>query len=776
MSDIATPGPVDPHSGQPDHHAEVASLKSWFRVNAISLLMIAVVITLVFVFLDPVDTLKVVLGLGLVIFIHELGHFLAAKACDVHVRTFSIGFGPAVPFCSYKWGETTYMIGIIPLGGYVAMVGEGDTAGEEEGEEDPRSFKHKSVGQRMIIISAGVIMNVILGLACFIAAYLHGVPEKPAIIGTVESGSAAWRAGLHTDSDIKQIDRRVNPVFDDIRPIVMSTVKDEAVKLVVDYRGKQQTLDVEPLRDEGVPYPQLGVAPEKKLTLMSSKRPTFRPVTVGSPAAKVQPELQQGDRIIGMTDPDDPTKVTALPADPSDATGAQASFAEYARRMNLLAGVPITFNISRGNPATGVTLTSVTVPPAYRSDLGVRMQMGKIVAIRRESPAEKAGVQARPFEGDSPAGDTIAAVGVVQPGGKKIWYANGTLPEMKSSDEQRPLDPIRLPRQLDQWAYTGTPLAERKPEEQKVELIVLRNVEHTEKRIPVSMDYDTSYRFDREMVMNPNSPLPLPGLGLAYWVNAQVDAVEPLAPKVRAEGKTEGEKSAAAQAGLQPRDLIEAVKFIAEDASGKTKEGEWNEIKGHQWAAIDSALQGGAPGKIQLKVKRGDKSEELTLTAQEDPTWPLDERGFLFQEDTRPVVASDVADAIGLGVKRTLRAITMIYLNLYSMRPIYGRVSAKTMSGPLTIATVSYRIAGEDFWQFLLFLGMISVNLAVVNFLPIPVLDGGHMVFLIVEKILGRPVPERVFAISMYIGLACILTLMLFVITLDVRRLFFGWF
>ena len=85
-------------------------------------------------YLDPIDTLKVILGLGLVICIHELGHFLAAKWCDVHVKTFSIGFGPAVPFCSYKWGETTYMIGIIPLGGYVSMVGEGDNAGDDDAE------------------------------------------------------------------------------------------------------------------------------------------------------------------------------------------------------------------------------------------------------------------------------------------------------------------------------------------------------------------------------------------------------------------------------------------------------------------------------------------------------------------------------------------------------------------------------------------------------------------------------------------------------------------
>jgi regulator of sigma E protease len=128
-----------------------------------------------------------------------------------------------------------------------------------------------------------------------------------------------------------------------------------------------------------------------------------------------------------------------------------------------------------------------------------------------------------------------------------------------------------------------------------------------------------------------------------------------------------------------------------------------------------------------------------------------------------------------LGTRRTLRFINTVYMNLFSIWPL-GRVSPRTMSGPLTIGNVAYRLAGEDFWQFLLFLGMISVNLAVVNFLPIPVLDGGHMVFLILEKVLGRPVPERVFAIAMYTGLAMILTLMAYVISRDVGRLFLGWF
>ena len=74
---------------------------------------------------DYWNIIKVMLGLGLVIFIHELGHFLVAKWCDVHVETFSIGFGPPLPGCVFRWGETTYMLALFPLGGYVKLVGEG---------------------------------------------------------------------------------------------------------------------------------------------------------------------------------------------------------------------------------------------------------------------------------------------------------------------------------------------------------------------------------------------------------------------------------------------------------------------------------------------------------------------------------------------------------------------------------------------------------------------------------------------------------------------------
>ncbi|MBA4191747.1 MAG: hypothetical protein C0467_27520 [Planctomycetaceae bacterium] len=759
-SNAANPEHVNPPTPtggaeQPlDHSAEVSALKSWFKENRGGLIFTSVAIALVIIYLDPIDTLKVLLGLGLVIFIHELGHFLAAKWCDVHVKTFSIGFGPAVPFCSYKWGETTYMIGIIPLGGYVSMIGEGDNADGEEAEEDPRSFRKKTVGQRMVIISAGVVMNIILGMGCFVAAYLHGVQEKPAIVGNIESGGAAWRAGMRTDDDIVRIGSREKPFFNDLRPIVMATHKGEQVPIAIRHAGETQMVDlnVEPLKDEGARFPQLGIAPPYRLTLLSMKQPGFQPTVPGSPAANASAPFEGGDRVIAMTDPANPTQITPIKPDARDPESGP-DINDYYQRMTKLAGQPVTLRVLR----KGQTL-DIVVKPAFRSDLGVRMQMGKITALRTGGPAEKAGVRA--WSEDQPnQGDRIKTVKLPEPGGKQTWFAAGEVKNANPNVTVRKLDPVLLPLELKKWFDR---LEAAKEPDRTVKLEVLRQEGHQENTpVELTLTYDPSYRYDRELIMLPNSPTPLGGLGLGYAIDAVVFEVE---------------KGGSAEGKLNPGDTVVAVRFKSVDRAGQEKLGEWEELKANQWSWVEAAYQSRPPFQIDLKVKRKDSGavEEVSLAGREDTQWPADDRGFVWQSDFRIQKATDISDALNLGAWRTVRFIREVYMNLYAMA--FGRVSAKTMSGPLTIANVSYRFAGEDFWQFLLFLGMISVNLAVVNFLPIPVLDGGHMVFLLLEKILGRPVPEKIFAAAMWAGLAMILSLMIFVIVLDIRRMFFGWF
>jgi regulator of sigma E protease len=96
------------------------------------------------------------------------------------------------------------------------------------------------------------------------------------------------------------------------------------------------------------------------------------------------------------------------------------------------------------------------------------------------------------------------------------------------------------------------------------------------------------------------------------------------------------------------------------------------------------------------------------------------------------------------------------------------------MSGPITLARTSYIVAGEDWRILVLFCALISINLAVVNFLPIPVLDGGHMVFLIYEAIFRKPPHVGVQNALTILGLVCVMSLMLFTVGLDIWRLFFG--
>ncbi|MCS6865562.1 MAG: RIP metalloprotease RseP [Gemmataceae bacterium] len=799
--DLAHAGPIDPTTGQPDHAAEVTELKSWLRQNALSLVITAIVVVVVGLWLDPWGAFLVVVGLGLVIFIHELGHFLAAKWCDVHVKTFSIGFGPAVPFCSYKWGETTYMIGIIPLGGYVQMVGEGESGdSDDDGEEDPRSFKKKSVGQRMLIISAGVIMNVVLGMVCFVAAYLHGVQEIPAVVGRVESGGAAWRVGIQSDDEIVDINGRKEPGFKDIPPAVMTTHQGETIPVQVRRNGQLlEPMQVEPLRDEGQLFPQLGVGSPSRLVLASFGKRPIRPVVPGTPAAAITdgPTFEPGDQIIAMSDPQAGGTITPV-----------TEFADYYRRLVRLAGQPVTFEVLRKGETDPQRKVAITVSPAYRHSLGMRMRMGEIVAIRERGPAAAAGLVPR-SENPAREGDRIKAV-LLPPdaNGLRRWYVNGSIftedkektqqlkPEfqlpgldidtVKTTVRQEPLDPLLLPHQIHQWV-------DQQPADATltVDVVVLREENHTQvpKRIPIT--YDRAYRYSREYPTLPNSPLSISGWGLAYWVEAIIDDVTPNGPAAQAKTaagelptglwarlkRTLGFASHEVSPGGEPRplqsgDVITAVRFKAKDAAGNWKIGDWKEdLKVKQWASADTAFQ--ASGyEIDLRIDRKGEIFTVTLQGQPDTAFPDPDRGLVLETDTRLRQASDIGDALSLGVRSTVRFIKTVYMNLYGL--IFGRVSVKTMSGPITIATTTYRLAEEDIWKLLLFLGMISVNLAVVNFLPIPVLDGGHMVFLILEKILGRPVPERVFAVAMYLGLFLILGLMVLTITNDVRREFFG--
>lgn len=152
-----------------------------------------------------ISIVSLIILLGVLIFAHEIGHFLAAKYCGVKVLKFSLGFGPRL--IGRKWGETEYLISVFPLGGYVKLLGESET--EEIAESDlNRSFSSQSVLRRMAIVAAGPVFNFVLAILIFTCVYMYGVPVLMTKIGDIQKDSPAFSSGIAKGDVVTRINGR----------------------------------------------------------------------------------------------------------------------------------------------------------------------------------------------------------------------------------------------------------------------------------------------------------------------------------------------------------------------------------------------------------------------------------------------------------------------------------------------------------------------------------------------------------------------------------------
>ncbi len=234
--------------------------------------------------------------IGILVTIHEFGHFLFARLFGVRVEVFSIGFGP--PIFQWKGKETVYQIALIPLGGYVKMYGEDSMTEPVQGEankeafQDPRSFAAKPRWQKMLIAFAGPLFNIVLAIILFAAAYMIGIQQPkylndPVVVGYVEKSSYAEKAGIQPFDKIVAVDGEPVKNWKDFT-IKLGMKAGKTVVLDVIRNGKKISITVS--IPENITKEHLGISP-----LIPAKIGKILP---NSPAAKAG--LQPGDEIVAL--------------------------------------------------------------------------------------------------------------------------------------------------------------------------------------------------------------------------------------------------------------------------------------------------------------------------------------------------------------------------------------------------------------------------------------------------------------------------------------------
>lgn len=641
--------------------------------------------------MDLTRILMILFGLGMVIFVHELGHFLVARWAGVLVERFSIGFGPVL--WSFKRGDTEYALSAIPFGGYVKMLGQTDTPEVEEESDDERSYQNQSVFERMAIISAGVVMNVIFGFVCFAIAYKVGVEEPTAVIGGALAGQPAWQKGLRAGDRIVEINGHKKVNFETLMNETALTDPDrEVVRMTIERDGELlPPFEIQPVQDEMKPI--IGVYPARGLELVGPF-PTF-PKTPAAVAA--EKELAGGGFVVA---------VNGQPIQ---------THREYIDHLYRLRDQPVTLTIKRENSGEQPTTFDVTIERNYIRTLSdVQMKIGGIVAIQNDSPAAAA-VDAEGNPSPIQPKDIILAV-----------------------DGQEDFDPMRLPEIIGSKAGQEVTLTLLRPGTKQETL----EVKVVPRDLPTWIDFPESPPFSSAL------PASIPSLGIAYKVEAKV-------------------RKAAEGAVLSVNDRLKKVRFTSK--MGESDEDVTVDLQEDHWPAIFWTMQFPFV-EIELIVERDGKTVNVPLEPKADETWPLYLRGLRFFPDSQIHREQTILGALEAGFERTRTSMTRLYLFLRGL-VITRSISPQNLAGPLRIVEVGYTVAADKVY-FLLFIGMLNINLAVINFLPIPILDGGHMVFLTYELLMRRKPSERVIGVANWGGLALIGFLMCYVIFQDVTHLF----
>jgi len=686
--------------------------------------------------------LQLVVGIGFVVFVHELGHFLIAKRVGIKVEQFALGFGPRI--LGIKRGETDYRVNLVPLGGYVKMLGQEDFAPLKDSDKpDPRSYEAKPVSRRLMVISAGVVMNVILAAVLFVAVGLVGKDFPAPVIGAVKPNYPAakveleWRPaegagppaspvsarpdfgpGLRAGDEVLELDGKRVTRFQDIQITSVLADLDDKFPMVVSRRddaGREWigrgTLWVEKRPGDQMPIFGIGAAGD---------------TVFGEPAGYMTASpFREGDRLL------------SIDGRPIEHTWRIAPLEE------TLDGRPVVVTVERVLDAGETRNVDIRVQPQLTTKADVVWladgRRGRVVDAREEDKKTFFRIALEDGGEKELETDRLAGGGAVE-----HLDLLGMIPRLQvhAVIEGSPADEAGiLPGDIVVgYGDHGPPTLRRfleinnKAVEQGTTIVLMRQGKRrTLKVAPKKRDN-----------------------GAKVGIVQGADLMHTVVAGVR-------EGSPAAKAGIRPGDAIDKI-------NGRAV---------RTWIDVFNALKEFSGREVTVSYKRGAVEGTASVGKCDESSFDPADYAFsvfaveVFKPLKITIRKTNPIGAVAWGAAETWDFIIRTYATLRAL--MRRTVSTKTLSGPVGIGRLGLMVGRDSpMVDFVYFMAFISATLAVINFLPIPVVDGGHAVFLLIEKIRGRPLPTRVANAIQFAGLAAILLVFVLLTWQDIAQILRG--
>jgi len=594
-----------------------------------------------------------IFGIGLLIFLHEGGHFLAARMAGVRVEVFSLGFGPRL--AGFQWRGTDFRLSAVPFGGYVMVAGQ-----DPSDQRYPASMSlwSKSVAQRGWFWSGGVLMNVLFALVVFPLVFNAGVKFQAPIAGEIAPGSAAWESGIQPGERILEVAGKPTYSFQN-QQIEVALHGNRPVEVALESPdGTRRVVTAKPQFDTESGLYGLGIQPP-----FAADSAVLKSVTPGGPAALAG--LQAGDRVLSLNG--------KSPIEPGALDGLE----------------PVNVRVRRGEQELAFSVTPKPTVEGVPALIGVLPIPNIVKGIRPgSSMVDRLGLRHQ---------DQLLAV-------EGRPFLSGDLEQLADAQGESRWRVLRDGREIE---LQTTATAEERAN--LAECIALTN--------QLSLQ---------------------------------------LAPT---------EDGAAKSAGILAGDWVRTI--------------DDQEIR--DWDHLRTTIKAAGSRPLRFGLLRPDP--ELATAGLDQPTGkavavtvtpkvtPIADLGWDMEiaPEMVEIRAESFGEAVKLGTVCSIDLVKQMYVTL--KRLVTGEVGAKNLGGIIRISQVSYQAAQRGPSWFWYFLALLSVNLAFVNLLPIPVLDGGHLMFLLIEKIKGSPVSTKVFGYSQVVGLVFVLLLVLFVTYNDILRL-----